>query len=173
MDEVSPERLRTAVATRGASPLRIRVVAPTVVGALDWLASAEDAAHRRAEVRALEAEWTLQQDAQVEAGAGDADPIQAVEDALRSFPADEILIAGKHVDPDLDDALFRFGIPVLRMDPPRARRSRVYRAVRSLAGGRGNATPFVLFLTVNLALLLCAVVLSLVAIAILWATGSL
>ena len=173
MGDVPPERLRNVVAAGGASPLRIRVVAPTVVGALDWLASAEDAAHRRAEVRALEAEWTLQQDAEVEAGAGDADPIQAVEDALRSFPADEIVIAGKHVDPDLDDALFRFGIHVTRLDPPSARRSHVYRWLRSLAGGRGNSTPFVLFVTVNVALLLCATVLSLVAIGILWATGNL
>jgi len=173
MGDVPPARLRSAVATRGVSPLRIRIVAPTVVGALDWLASAEDAGRRRAEVRALEAEWALQQDAEVEAGAGDADPIQAVEDALRSFPADEIVIGGAHVDPDLDDALFRFGIPVVRIDPPRARRSRLYRGLRSIAGGRGNATPFVLFVTVNVALLLCAVVLSLVAVAILWATGNL
>jgi len=173
MADVPAARLRDAVAGRDASTLRVRIVAPTVVGALDWLASAEYAAHRRAEVRALEAEWTLQRDAEVEAGAGDADPIQAVEDALRSFTADEILIAGAHVDPDLDDALFRFGIPVTRLDPPRARRSRLYRGLRSLAGGRGNATPFVLFVTVNVALLLCAVVLSLVAIAVLWATGNL
>jgi hypothetical protein len=173
MGDVPPPRLRGAVAARGDSPLRVRVVAPMRVGPLDWLASAEDAGRRRAEVRALEAEWTLQPDAEVEGGAGDADPVQAVEDALRSFDADEILIAGKHVDPDLDDALFRFGIPVLRLDPPRARRSRLYRGARSVARGRGNATPFVLFVTVNLALLLCAVVLSLVAVAILWLTGSL
>jgi hypothetical protein len=173
MADVPAARLREAVAGRDTSTLRVRVVAPTVVGALDWLASAEDAAHRRAEVRALDAEWTLQHDAEVEAGAGDADPLQAVEDALRSFPADEIVIAGAHVDPDLDDALFRFGIPVTRLDPPGARRSRLSRGLRSLAGGRGNATPFVLFLTVNIALLLCAVVLSLLALAILWLTGNL
>ena len=173
MADVPAARLRDAVAGRDASTLRVRVVAPTAVKALDWLASAEDAARRRAEVRALDAEWTLQPDAEVEAGAGDADPIQAVEDALRSFPADEILIAGAHVDPDLDDALFRFGIPVTRLDPPRARRSRLYRGLRSLAGGRGNATPFVLFVTVNVALILCAMVLSLLAIGILWATGNL
>jgi len=155
-------------------PGRIHVVAPALVGPLDWLATAEDRARLEAEVRLLEAEWTLADEGEVDGSAGEADPVQAVEDALRGFPADEILIAGAAVDPDLEQALRRFGLPVESLEPAgRPRRSAVYRAFRSLAGGRGNATPFILFAGVNGALLLLGVLLSLLVLAVLWLLGDL
>jgi len=153
-------------------PSRVHVVAPTVVGAVAWLATAEDDAHRRAEVRALEAEWTLADDAATGGEAGDADPVQAVEDALSRFPADAIVVAGEAADPDLETALRRIGLPVTRLAgaSPR-RRSRGVRALRRLAGGHGGETPFVLFVGVNAALVLASVALSLLVLLILWLSG--
>lgn len=73
----------------------MHVVAPRRVSTLQWLASDEDEARTEAEVRALEAEWTLSDEAEAEGEAGDVDPVQAVADALRTFPADEILLVGR------------------------------------------------------------------------------
>jgi len=170
-DEV--ERVREAVEARLEPPERIHVVAPALVGPLDWLATADDDAQREAEARVLEVEWTLADDASVDGEAGDVDPVQAVEDALRAFPADEILVAGP-VDADTEEALYGFGLPVSRLErtPPR-RRSGPVRAVRRLAGGHDNATPFVLFVGVNAAFLLAAIVLSLLVLALLWLIGEL
>lgn len=174
MGDEPPPRLRDAISRRAAPPARVHVVAPALVGPLDWLAGAEDDAHRQAEVRVLDAEWTLADQVEVEGEAGDVDPVQAVEDALRAFPADEILLAGEAADPDLEAALGRFGVPITRLEPaPFARRSPAYRAVRELAGGHRNATPFVLFVGVNSAFLLLGLLLSLFVLLILWLTGDL
>jgi len=172
--DVAPARLHAELAERLAPGARVRVVAPTLVGPVDWLTTAEDEAHRQAEMRALEVEWLLQEDAEVEGGAGDADPVQAVEDALRSFAADAILIAGNRADPDLESALERFALPIDRLGQSTVRRrSWLYRAVRELAAGRVGATPFVLFVGVNGALLLLGLLLSLLVILVLWLIGSL
>jgi hypothetical protein len=174
MGDVPPPHLRRLAAARSDEPLRVQVVAPTLVGGVAWLTGAEDDAYRRAQVRALEAEWTLSGEAEVEGGAGDTDPLQAVEDALRTFDADEIVVAGGNADPDLDTALARFGLPVLRLGPAKTvRRSLVYRWLRELAGGRRPGTPFLLFLTVNGAILLFSFVVSLVVVLILRLTGNL
>lgn len=174
LGDTSSRRLRDAIAARSDPPARVHVVAPTIVGPLDWLATAEDEAHRQAEVRAFDAEWTLADQAQVEGEAGDVDPVQAVEDALRDFPADEILIAGEAADRDLEQALRRFALPIARLDSaPPAGHSRLYRAARGLAGGHGSATPFVLFVTVNAVVLLVGVLLSLLVLLILRLSGNL
>lgn len=174
MEDGEAGALREAIAARADPVARVHVVAPALVGPLAWLATAEDEAHHRAEVRALEAEWTLADQAEVDGEAGDVDPIQAVEDALRDFTADEILIAGVDADDELAAALGGFGIPVGRLEQgPYPRRSGVYRALRGLAGGHREATPFILFLGVNAAFLLVAVLLSLLVVLVLWLVGAL
>jgi|SRR5579862_138143 len=166
-------RVRDAIEARPEPPERIHVVAPALVRPLDWLATADDEAQRRAEVRVLEVEWTLADDAPVEGEAGDVDPVQAVEDALRRFPADEILVAGP-IDVDSEQALRGFGLPVVRLDKARRpRASRPVRALRRLAAGHDNATPFVLFFGVNALLLLAGIVLSALVVLLLWAIGEL
>jgi hypothetical protein len=110
----------------------------------------------------------------VEGEAGDVDPIQAVEDTLREFPADEILIAGGNADSDLEDALRRFNLPITRAEPaPRSDHSRRYRALRGLATGRSSATPLVLFFGVNAVLVLFGLLFSLLIVLILWLSGTL
>ena len=163
LDDVAPDVLLAHV----PEAAHVHVVAPVVVGALDWLATAEDDAARRAEVRALAAEWTLAGTTDVAGDAGDADPVQAVEDALRRFAADEILVAGGDVDPDLASALRRFGLPVTTLGTRARRRAPVYRYLRRLAGGRREEIPFVLFLGVNAALVVLGIVLSLLVLLIL------
>lgn len=170
--DVSPARLRSALEARDELPSRVHVVAPTLVRPLDWLATAEDDAHVQAEVRAFEIEWTLADELDVEAAAGDVDPVQAVEDALRDFRADEILVAGAAAEPDLEEALVRFGLPVARIGRARRRRrSAVSRGLRALAAGRNEVTPFVLFVGVNGALLVVGLLLSALALLILWLAG--
>jgi hypothetical protein len=171
LDDGAEERLRDAIESREDPPERVQVIAPALVKPLDWLATDESRAQRQAEARALGVEWVLADHAQVGGEAGDVDPAQALEDALRSFDADEILVAGR-TDPELDARLARLGIPVRWLDPAEVGTSRT-RAFHTLVAGRNEALPFVLFAGVNLALVLFAVLLSLFVLLVLWLAGSL
>ena len=60
---------------------------------LQWLTNAEDDARAEAERTAEQvAQATAGEAEHVEAEAGDSDPLLAVEDALRTFAADEIVV---------------------------------------------------------------------------------
>jgi len=98
------------------------VVAPaTGISRLDWLTNAEDDARADAAERAD----TLAEDAptdNVESKVGDSDPIQAIEDALVTFPADELIIvtlsnedAGWLEKGSAETALDRFSLPVTHL----------------------------------------------------------
>lgn len=122
-------------------------------------------------MRALESEWILSDEAEIEGEAGDVDPILAVEDALRSFDADEILLVGGAAeDGGLEASLRRFGIPVSRLNQsvPVRSRSQIREFARGIRSGRSKATPFVLFASVNLTLLVLAALITLVVILIVW-----
>ena len=98
------------------------VVAPASdISRLDWLTNAEDDARTEAGERANElAEATPTDD--VESRIGDSDPVKAIEDALRTFPADELIVVTL---PDEDAAwlekgsaeaaLNRFSLPVTHL----------------------------------------------------------
>ena len=78
---------------RGAGEdAEVRVIAPASgISRLDWLTNAEDDA--RAEASSLAdktAEAAPTTDVQVQVG--DSDPVKAIEDALREFAADEVLV---------------------------------------------------------------------------------
>jgi hypothetical protein len=158
--------LRDAIVERGVAPSAIYVVAPAHVGVLQWLASDEDAAVSEARARALGAEWILADQAEVAGEAGEFDPVLAVEDALRRFAADEILVVAISEEAGLEMALRRFGLPVSRLPGtwPVGKRGRIREAVRALASGRSSATPFVFFVAANLALLVLAALISLVVL---------
>jgi hypothetical protein len=167
--DASPETLRQSLAGR---PWRVHVVAPTVVGPLDWLSNAEDEARLRAEVRGLEAERALEGLVPVTSAAGDVDPVQAVADALSEFPATEILVAGASADLDLERALGVFRLPVRRIGPPPGARARVNQRIRRLASGRDPGALFGLIVGMNVALMVAAIVLSFVALFVLWLVGA-
>jgi hypothetical protein len=165
----SESQLRHALAERVDEP-NIHVVAPAQVGPLEWLATDEDDARAAADVRALEAEWILADQGRVDAERGDVDPVQAVEDALRGFAADEILIVGgANENGVLEGSLRQFGLPVTRLGgPSSSTQSHVREETRAIIAGRSKATPFVFFAGVNLALLALAIVISAIVLLILW-----
>jgi hypothetical protein len=171
LDGATPAALGRAVRRRLDEAASVHVVAPTRVGMLDWLATDEDDARAAAEVRALEAEWALSADAEVEGEAGDVDPIVAVEDALRRFDADEILVVGGATENGgVEDSLKRFRRPIRRLDGASQirERSSLREFGRAIRAGRSKATPFVLFASVNLTLLALAAAISLIVILIIW-----
>jgi hypothetical protein len=121
---IEPGPLRDAVREHAGDEAEIRVVAPAAdVSPLQWLASDEDEAREKAAGVATEAAESVEPEAaRTEAEVGDTDPVQAIEDALRTFPADEVLV----VTPPEDDASWleqdsaeeareRFGVPVTRL----------------------------------------------------------
>ena len=71
-----------------------RVIAPAAdLSPLQWIASDEDHARREAAEVAEETADAVADVARVTgAEVGDADPVQAIEDALRQFPADEVIV---------------------------------------------------------------------------------
>ena len=93
------------------------VVAPASdLSFLQWIASDEDRARAEAEQRARKvAELVGAKEARV----GDPDPVIAIEDALRTFPADEVIVvtrprdAATWLEKDLLNELGKhFAVPV-------------------------------------------------------------
>jgi hypothetical protein len=116
--------LRDAVREHAGDEAEIRVVAPASdVSPLQWLASDEDAAREKAAGVASEAAESVEPEAvRTEAEVGDTDPVQAIEDALRTFPADEVLVVTRPEDDaswleqdSAQEARERFGVPVTRL----------------------------------------------------------
>jgi hypothetical protein len=84
------ERLRDE---SGEDTQALVVVPASDLSFLQWLTNDEDAARAEAERRAKRAAEVEALAARVvEARAGDVDPLVAIEDALRTFPADELVI---------------------------------------------------------------------------------
>ncbi|MBV8065303.1 MAG: hypothetical protein JOY73_07255, partial [Actinobacteria bacterium] len=104
--------------------------------------------------------------------AADIDPLQAVVDALREFPADDIVVTGAAADIGLDEALTRFGLPVYRVGPPPGRKARVNREIREITRGRDAGKLVRLIVGFNVAALLACLVLSIFVIFILWLAGA-
>ena len=96
--EVADDALRDLVRSRGGDDAEMLVVAPaSEISKLDWLTNAEDDA--RSDAASLAAKTAeAAPTTNVEASVGDSDPLQAIEDALRQFPADEILVVTRPED---------------------------------------------------------------------------
>ena len=121
---VEPGPLRDAVREHAGDEAEIRVVAPAAdVSPLQWLASDEDEAREKAAGVATEAAESVEPEAaRTDAEVGDTDPVQAIEDALRTFPADEVLVVTRSEDDaswleqdSAEEARERFGVPVTRL----------------------------------------------------------
>ncbi len=104
----------------GPDVARIRVVsAASTVSRLDWLMNDEDSARADASRMAEEVAAAVGPGIEADAELGDSDPVQAAEDALRTFPADElVLVTQRGADKDWleqgasAEAFERFGLPV-------------------------------------------------------------
>lgn len=96
--EVADGALRDLVRSRGGDDAEMLVVAPaSEISRLDWLTNAEDDARdEAASIADKAAEATPTEN--VKAGVGDSDPLKAIEDALRTFHADEIIVVTRSDD---------------------------------------------------------------------------
>ncbi|MBA3841710.1 MAG: hypothetical protein H0X39_03670 [Actinobacteria bacterium] len=96
--EVADGVLRDLVRKRGGDDAEMLVVAPASdISRLDWLTNAEDDSRTEAaSLAARTADATPTED--VEARVGDSDALHAIEDALRTFAADEILAIARPDD---------------------------------------------------------------------------
>lgn len=90
---VPEEVLRASVRAHAGEDAEILVVAAASgISRLDWLTNADGDARADAATRADEVAEAAPSD-DVEPRVGDSDPVKAIEDALRSFPADEVIVA--------------------------------------------------------------------------------
>jgi hypothetical protein len=121
---VDGDVLRNRVQEHAGEDAEVRIVAPASdLSPLQWLATDEDEAREEAAEIAEDAEQAVQQEARVvETEVGDADPVQAIEDALRQFPAEEVLVvtrpgdkAGWLEEDAAAEASERFGVPVTHL----------------------------------------------------------
>jgi hypothetical protein len=101
----------------------VHIVAPAPhTSRLQRLTGAVDEARAEAEDVARDAAEAVKGTASVETEVGDTNPLQAIEDALRAFPADELIIVtrpGSEADWVEEDStqatLERLGLPVTHL----------------------------------------------------------
>ena len=114
--------LRATVRAHAGEDAEILVVAPASdISRLDWLTNADGDARTEAAARADKLAEAAPTD-DVESRVGDSDPVKAIEDALRSFPADELIVvtlrdadAGWLEKGTVETALDRFSLPVTHL----------------------------------------------------------
>ena len=108
----------------GSADAEVRIVAPASdLSPLQWLATDEDEARGEAAEIARSAGRAVGEEAgEVETEVGDPDPVQAIEDALRKFPAEEVIVVTRPGDEagwlEKDSAAAaseRFGVPVTHL----------------------------------------------------------
>jgi nucleotide-binding universal stress UspA family protein len=108
----SAERIAALV----GSPADVRVVVPVPSHRLDRWLSAEDDARDEAERRLAHAAGVLvAAGLPVSGSVGDPDPAQALEDELRDFAADEVLLLTGDGDDPLAKVESRLGLPLRRV----------------------------------------------------------
>jgi hypothetical protein len=91
-DAVDVDALAETLASEIAPDTNVRVVGSPALSPLQWLTNDEDDARRKAvELTEIAADAAGGRTA-AETTPGDSSPLQAVEDALRTFPADEVLV---------------------------------------------------------------------------------
>lgn len=107
------------VAPPGLAHAEVFVVAPALNSWFRHWLSDEDPARRRAEERLAAVVGQLQRTVvHVDGRVGDADPLQAIADALTIFPADEIVVSARpersteQVDDLVSRARERFALPI-------------------------------------------------------------
>ncbi len=121
-EPVSGEALRSALGS-DLGDAEVLVVAPALTGKFSWLTSDVDAAIERAEaVQEETVERLAEEDVDAAGDTGESDPLLAVQDALQTYPADEIVLfthrGGKRnwqEEGVVEQARERFETPVTHM----------------------------------------------------------
>lgn len=111
-DPVAPSALKKAVRDHVDPGADVRLVSSPSLSLLEWVTNDEDGARTEAEELAAVGGSALNQAGPVELELGDSDPVQAVQDALQTFPADEILLVSPTESGITQAELDSFGIPV-------------------------------------------------------------
>jgi hypothetical protein len=93
-ETVAGEALRGEVVRRARDEAEVLVVCPALTSPIRYWASDEDRGRAQAQER-LEASLGALAEEGIDASGqvGDADPVQAIEDAMRTFDADELIIS--------------------------------------------------------------------------------
>ena len=94
-ETVGGETLREEIRRRAeAYDERVRVICPTLLSRVRFIASDEDEARAQAQERLAHSLSRLREiGVNCDGEVGEADPVQAIEDALRTFAPDEIIIS--------------------------------------------------------------------------------
>jgi hypothetical protein len=123
-EPASGDVLKSAIGEDAAKDAEVLVVAPALNSKTRFFASDPDPAIRRAEEVAQESSERMEE-AGIDAAAdtGESDPLQALEDALVTFKADEIVlctnVGGERnwlEDGIVDEAKERFTLPVRHVE---------------------------------------------------------
>jgi hypothetical protein len=113
--EATPESAQRIADITG-SPADVRLVVPVPSHRLDRWLSAEDKARREAEARLARSAGTLvAAGLPVSGSVGDADPAQALEDELRGYAADEVVLLTQGDKDPLGKVESRIGLPLRRV----------------------------------------------------------
>jgi hypothetical protein len=123
-EPITAEQLRTALGSdTDPKDAEVMVVAPSLAESAIkfWMSDADDAIGRAEEVRRQSIERLGQEGVSATGDTGEADPYTAIEDALKTFDADRIVLfthegGDQRYREDLDDREIaeRFGVPVDR-----------------------------------------------------------
>ena len=104
------------IADIAGSPSDVRLLVPVPSHRLDRWLSAEDEARREAEARlARSAGVLVAAGLPVSGSVGDPDPAQALEDELRGYPADEVVLLTEGGRDPLAKVEGRLGLPLRRV----------------------------------------------------------
>jgi nucleotide-binding universal stress UspA family protein len=115
VDEATPAAAQRIADITG-SPSDVRLLVPVPSHRLDRWLSAEDKARREAEARlARSAGVLVAAGLPVSGSVGDADPAQALEDELRAYPADEVVLLNSGGKDPLGKVESRLGLPLRRV----------------------------------------------------------
>jgi hypothetical protein len=122
-EPISADALRSAVGDETAQEAEVLVVAPALNSRKKFLLSDSDEAIERAEQVQEETVERLDEEGIDAAGdTGEADPLLALQDALQTYPADEIVLCvhgegGRNWQEEgvVEEARERFGKPVKQL----------------------------------------------------------
>jgi hypothetical protein len=104
------------VAELAGSAADVRLVVPVASRRLDrWLSAEDDARHEAEAELARSAGALVAAGLPVSGSVGDANPTQALEDELRDFPADEVILLTADGEDPFAEVESRLGLPLRRV----------------------------------------------------------
>jgi hypothetical protein len=122
-EPISGGALKSAVGRETAEEAEVLVVAPALSGRLKfWTSDSDDAIARAEEVQEEAVERLDEEGIDAAGDTGESDPLLALQDALQTFPADEIVLfthgpGGRNWQEEgvVEEARARFGKPVTHL----------------------------------------------------------